>query len=298
MERRARRTETGSHLQIRLAETIAGLLRERILSNSFPGGHLPPQDQLAADYSVSAPSIREALRVLEAEGLVTVRRGKFGGAEIHRPNASSISYAIGLTLHGQGVKLHDVARSLLLLEPICMAACAEREDRHEVLLPLLRDNIEWTAESPDPLEFASRARGFHDLTIEHSPLATIRLLVGSLLVVWAVQEELWASVMRRRGHPDSFLLDEVLAEHRAIADAIEAGDAATTKALAERHLQEMQELTLSRWGEQIIDAASPQAVHGFRVERSANLTYQSSSAGDVEFAQTTWPTDVAQAAAD
>ena len=74
--------------QFRIAESVAGELRARILASDGDYG-FPTQDQLVTEFGVSYPSIREALRILETEGLVTVRRGKVGGAEVHRPDEIS-----------------------------------------------------------------------------------------------------------------------------------------------------------------------------------------------------------------
>ena len=69
----------------RLADVIAGDLRQRILSGEIADGDpLPSQERLMKRFEVSQPSIREALRVLEADGLITVRRGKDGGAFTRR----------------------------------------------------------------------------------------------------------------------------------------------------------------------------------------------------------------------
>ena len=46
----------------------------------------------------SKPSLREAMRILEAEGLLRVRRGKLGGAVVRRPNAANVAYTVGLVL--------------------------------------------------------------------------------------------------------------------------------------------------------------------------------------------------------
>ena len=94
--------------QRRIAETVAADLRERILAVRSSIA-LPTQDQLVREFGVSYPSVREALRILETEGLVTVRRGSIGGAEVHRPDQSSAAYHLGLVLQGAGVTLGDLA---------------------------------------------------------------------------------------------------------------------------------------------------------------------------------------------
>src|SRR3546814_9849364 len=112
--------------QPRIADTVAGALRDRILAGA---DRLPTQDQLVTEFGVSYPSVREALRILETEGLVTVRRGSVGGAEVHRPNESSAAYHLGLALQGSAVSLGDLAAGLQLLEPLCVAEVARRTDR-------------------------------------------------------------------------------------------------------------------------------------------------------------------------
>src|SRR5580704_17074489 len=83
--------------QPRLAEMVSGVLRQRILTGAMGGdAELPTVDRLADEFGVSPPSIREALRILENEGLVTVRRGRSGGAVVHRPKPEGAAYLLGL----------------------------------------------------------------------------------------------------------------------------------------------------------------------------------------------------------
>src|SRR4051794_35235487 len=130
--------------QLRIAETVAAELRARILG-SEEGYRLPTQDQLVEDFGVSFPSIREAIRILETEGLVTVRRGKVGGLEVHRPDETSAAYHLGLVLQGDRVTLRDLAAGLQMLEPLCAAECARRPDRADEVVPVLRENIDSAA---------------------------------------------------------------------------------------------------------------------------------------------------------
>ena len=114
----------------RLAEQVADQLRRRILLGELADGSiLPKEDELLREFPVSKPSLREAMRILEAEGLLRVRRGKLGGAVVRRPNAANVAYTIGLVLGSQEVSLSDVGGALMQMEPACAALCAERADR-------------------------------------------------------------------------------------------------------------------------------------------------------------------------
>jgi Bacterial regulatory proteins, gntR family len=82
------------------------------------GSVLPKEDELLVEFPISKPSLREAMRILEAEGLLSVRRGKLGGAVVHRPSAANVAYTMGLVLGAHEVSLSDVATALLQVEPI------------------------------------------------------------------------------------------------------------------------------------------------------------------------------------
>src|SRR5947209_10077490 len=124
----------GQYRQPRLAEVIAAELREGILAGEYEdGGSLPKQEDLIERFGVSPPSIREALRVLETEGLVTVQRGNVGGAIVHAPQAGQAAYMLALVLQHQAVPVRDIVATLQRLDPACAEACAERPNRRRTV---------------------------------------------------------------------------------------------------------------------------------------------------------------------
>ena len=234
--------------QRRIAETIAAELRERILGvGEIAGYRLPPQDQLVREFGVSYPSVREALRILETEGLVTVRRGNVGGAEVHRPDEASAAYHLGLVLQGGRVTLGDLAAGLQHLEPLCAAECARRPDRAETVVPALAANVDASAALVDAgPEFTPTARGFHDIVVGSTPNATIRTVVGSLVSLWTAQEERWARLLRREDEPTALDTGAVVKAHRRILRAIEAGRAGEAERVSRVHLAASQAYLLQR----------------------------------------------------
>ena len=113
--------------QPRRAEVVADNLRDRILRGEFEdGSDLPKQEELFDDFGVSMPSIREAMRILETEGLITVRRGNRGGAVVHRPQSRTAAYMFGLRAAVGGVPVADLALAMRHLDPLCAAMCAGR----------------------------------------------------------------------------------------------------------------------------------------------------------------------------
>lgn len=246
--------------QLRIAETVAAELRDRILGGE-DDYRLPTQDQLVSEFGVSYPSIREAIRILETEGLVTVRRGNVGGAEVHRPDESSAAYHLGLALQGGRVTLQDLAAGLQLLEPMCAAECARRPDRKEAVVPALTANIEASAEVVgDGVAFTQTAREFHDLVVAFTPNATVRYVVSSLVRLWSAQEEAWAEALTRRGdYPSNAEARRVVRTHQKVVDEISAGRAVEAERLARTHLAATQALLLERFDDGIVNASSARA---------------------------------------
>src|SRR5690606_4639299 len=152
----------------RVAELVATRLRDRILRGELADGDLlPKEDELREEFPVSKPSMREALRILETEGLVTVRRGNQGGAIVHRPTAANAAYTLAIVLSGQRVTIADVAASLREVEPACAALCAKREDRAEAVVPRLRQLQDEALAAVDDLVAATTlSRRFHETVVE------------------------------------------------------------------------------------------------------------------------------------
>jgi len=249
----------------RVAESIAADLRQRILRGTYPDGPLPKQDDLIAEYGVSGPSLREALRILEAEGLITVRRGKFGGAFIHSPNWSSAAYALGLAMQGQGVLVEDLAMAIRDLEPRCAESCASREDRLVTVVPALEANIAASEDVLGRAHFTAVSRVFHDIFVDFAQNQTHRLVVRSLVAVWSIQEQAWADAMEGEGrYPDIEQQLAVLTAHRAITRLVARGDSHKVGKVATEHLAATQPRVLQFCGHRTVDASSAMAMRGFR----------------------------------
>src|SRR5262245_1813371 len=113
-----------------VAELVADRLRERIVVGEIEDGAiLPKQQQLLAEFGVAKLWLREALRILEVEGLVQVRRGKYGGAVVRRPQAGSAALVMETVLRSLDTGADAVVEALRRIEPVCAGLCAARPDR-------------------------------------------------------------------------------------------------------------------------------------------------------------------------
>ncbi|MDE3075320.1 MAG: FadR family transcriptional regulator, partial [Chloroflexota bacterium] len=177
-----------------LAELVAQNLRRQIVEGILADGDLlPRQEDLLEQFGVSKPSLREALRILETEGLITVQRGNVGGARVHAPRIQDAAYMIGLVLRSRNVSLEDVGDSLKLLEPVCAGLCAARADRSETVLPGLGEaQAQVRQQIDDAAAFTAQAQRFHRTLVALCGSETLIIVVGALESLWLARQEAWA----------------------------------------------------------------------------------------------------------
>jgi GntR family transcriptional regulator, transcriptional repressor for pyruvate dehydrogenase complex len=230
--------------QPRLAELVASDLRRRITSGAIrDGDSLPKLEDMLDEFNVSKPSLREALRILETEGLITVRRGNMGGAVVHAPGSRDAGYMMSLVLESRNVIVADLAQAIMQFEPLCAALCAERPDRQETVVPRLREIQERqrAVAEDDPLAFAAIGREFHEALVVLSGNETIQLVMGALEAVWSAGERAWAEqATSSHSMPDGHIRSEGLRAHERLIDLISKGDSTRVVAAARRHLESAQ----------------------------------------------------------
>ena len=225
--------------QPRLAELVASALRQKIVSGELRDGDmLPKQEELLAEFRVSKPSIREALRILETEGLITVRRGNVGGATVHRPKPSNTAHMLALVLEVRDVTLGDVSAARERLEPMCAAICAERADRAETVLPVL-DALQEEAERcvHDEEAFTHSCLAFHREIVNRCGNQTMIAVVSMLEAVYT--RHIHEQDRRRGNRGETFGLaqrEQTLVAHRRTIDAIAAGDVDEVQKVMRDHL--------------------------------------------------------------
>ncbi|MFJ8996227.1 FadR/GntR family transcriptional regulator [Streptomyces sp. NPDC102279] len=113
------------------SEVLAGELRERILSGEFPeGAGLPTERELVVQTQMSRATVREGLRILEAQGLVRIRTGRAGGAFVQRPGKQAVANSVSLVIRGRQIRLSALLETREAIEPYCaqLAALNRTED--------------------------------------------------------------------------------------------------------------------------------------------------------------------------
>lgn len=241
--------------QPRLAEIVVSQLRHRIVSGQLaPNSELPRQELLMKEFGVGKPAMREALRILEIEGLITIRRGNQGGATVHAPHQRNAAHAIGLVLQSWNVSARDLRDAITAIEPVCVALCAAREDRHETVLPILHAAHSRIVEAvDDEYLFTETSREFHELIVKHCGNSTLVVIAGSLETLWSSQELAWIQNATANGRfPDPQQRESGIKAHERLLQLIDSGDVNGAQAQAKKHLASSLLYALDTNADQII----------------------------------------------
>lgn len=142
----------------RVSDRIIDQVRDAVLSGRLkPGDRLASEKELVAQFGVSKGTMREALRVLEAMGLVEIRQGIGGGVFISEVEMKTTIHGIMNFLHFKSVSIREITMVRFMLEPWAahMAAQTMTESDRERLVDMIE------GDGADPGSELAREIGFH-----------------------------------------------------------------------------------------------------------------------------------------
>ena len=100
------------------SDVLANRLRESILTGEYPEGTpLPPERELVVQTRMSRTTVREALRILEVQGLIRIKAGRAGGAFVQQPGNESVANSLELLIRGRQIRLAAVHETREAIEP-------------------------------------------------------------------------------------------------------------------------------------------------------------------------------------
>jgi GntR family transcriptional regulator, transcriptional repressor for pyruvate dehydrogenase complex len=161
--------QPGKIYRTRIADQILEDLRGQIFSGALPHGtKLPSERQLAAQYGVSGPTIREAIRVLTAMGLVESRNGS--GSTVNAQSDTLMAASISSVVQFEKMGPNDVFGLLSLLNAYAVQLAVERATTDDIAS--LREAAERAAPVEGVRPGADHLRNFHHTlsAISHHPL--------------------------------------------------------------------------------------------------------------------------------
>jgi DNA-binding FadR family transcriptional regulator len=166
----------------KLYHMVAEHLRSKIATGALKfGDTLPSESDLLKQLGVSRPTLREALRVLESEGLILQTRGARAGASVLSPSIETAAKYGELYLASQGTTLGEISQVRALIEPALVSILARRAKRDFVRTLKRCVETQRAALEADDYPAAVRAiSDFHGKLMEFSQNRALSLLVGML----------------------------------------------------------------------------------------------------------------------
>jgi GntR family transcriptional repressor for pyruvate dehydrogenase complex len=211
-----------------LSSQIVAWVRDALFAKSLkPGDFLGTEKDLAARFEASRIVARDALRTLEALGIVEIRMGKGGGARIAKGNPRLFAEALAVQLDLTGVSAAEIMDAQRAIETLGAELAAENATAADMMK--LRALLRQAEESITDLDrFTRLSRDFH--------LAVAEASHNRVLVVQLISLE-HVSWPRRNVTATAKLAKHVLDVHTRLADLIEMRDAAGARALMDDHVK-------------------------------------------------------------
>ncbi|MFW6247811.1 MAG: FadR/GntR family transcriptional regulator [bacterium] len=222
------RTPAAALLRTPLAHQVGDDLVQRILSGEYrPGETLPSEAALAGEYGVSRPVVREALKLLWAQGLVVSHAGR--GAVVQELNERPLALFFDRLLRSlEPAALLDLLAVRRQLESMGTALAAEKSDGEQ--LAQLRALLERMGDAINDFET------FRDLDVEfHILLARCSKNEFLYYLTVSIRDSLAKVIDQLRSHDYQSSLDQLHRYHARIVDAIEAGDPQAARRAMEEH---------------------------------------------------------------
>lgn len=164
----------------KLSHLLADTLRTQIANGELGRGtQLPSEAELLLQFGVSRPTLREALRVVESEGLIRLGRGARSGATVLGPSVEAATRYGELYLAAQKTTLGEVHEVRMLLEPSLVARLANR--RASALVKRLQDSVREQRAALAQEDFVAAVNAlnlFHRAMVEASENRALSLLAG------------------------------------------------------------------------------------------------------------------------
>ena len=147
------------------AELVAARLRDQIVRGELREGDvLAPEGELMQRFGVSRPTLREAMRVLDGEALITVHRGARGGARVHTPDGETVAQFAGLVLQFRGATVADVYEARRALDLAALRIIVGRGSLWDFVA--LDENVAAMGRATEPGDIVELHDEFHTLLVE------------------------------------------------------------------------------------------------------------------------------------
>jgi GntR family transcriptional regulator, transcriptional repressor for pyruvate dehydrogenase complex len=216
-----------------VAVQIAEKIRESILAGRLKvDDRLPTEDELARQFDVSRPTIREALKRLAAQHLVRSRRGPAGGTFVKRPSLSDLNanLAVASTLMvtlGE-FDMDGILETRQELEMVCARLAAERRSNEHIHAMQKEIEIQ-QQEAISDVDFCSSDVRFHRLITQAAGNSVFSFLMHAVIEALQPVENMIIFRFREK--------EVIVAQHVKILAFIKSGDGEGASTAIQKQMQ-------------------------------------------------------------
>jgi GntR family transcriptional regulator, transcriptional repressor for pyruvate dehydrogenase complex len=212
------------------------LLAQRIVRDIdrqglVPGDKLPAERQMMEQYDAGRGTLRESLRYLELQGLLSFKPGPGGGPVVQKPGADSLAATLALLLQFDHAPYRVIAEARSAFEPVMASLAAERITP-ERLVELERSVVDMEEGIEDIESYLESNERFHDTIAWASGNSLFGFLIDVMvdsMDLSGASQGIQYSVRRRHA---------VLRAHTEILEAIRKGDAGLAESSMRIHIDE------------------------------------------------------------
>jgi GntR family transcriptional repressor for pyruvate dehydrogenase complex len=213
---------------VKTSERIASaIVADIVASDLKEGDRLPNEMAMMSEFGVGRGSLREALRILEVHGVISLRSGPGGGPVIIATDLRDVARSFSLYLHLNRATIRELIQARLFIEPIIARMAAEAHEPAG-LARLSQAVADEAAPPPGEPDFIIASNNFHYVLATLSGNKVIDLLATSL-------KDLYTTRVLAAGLLNDLEHGQLRSEHQQIAKAILDGHADQAEHLARKH---------------------------------------------------------------
>ena len=221
------------------AQQVAQELLTRIADSKLePGQTFATEAELLPQFNVSRPTLREGIRVLEAQGVLEQRPGPGGGLVIRKPSLDILAHTLSVYLRFNEVPFVTVLQAREVIEPALASEAAERgtdDDFREMAESIER----MRTQGDDQSAFIAENRAFHGIVARASGNKVLETFWGTISLLAHGEHHGVRYTFGNRQH--------VIAAHQRILDACRGRDPRAAATAMADHVGELEHLVRDRY---------------------------------------------------
>lgn len=219
-------------------EQIARLLLDRIIdTGARPGSLLGTEAELLEQFRVSRPTLRESLRILEAQGVLNLRPGPKGGILVAESRVETLAHTLSVLLRLNGISFGAVLRARFAIEPVLARGAAVNGTEED--FRAMEETIERLEAADDDMHaIYLENRAFHNLIAKAARNPVLEVFWSSIRILASGEGAGLRYSESNRRH--------IISAHKQIVTALRERDADRAQSLILEHLGELESLLRRR----------------------------------------------------